>query len=176
MAETTGARICLLRGKMSQAEFATKIGIHKGLVGKYERDQSVPGGDILARMREALGADINWLLTGEGPSPDIVGVGPDGSTIAIEVKASARGGSGIDAILYGRVTEAVAAVYKEFGITLALHQIAAEAARIAAELAEIEFTEDERPGVIKGAMAQLRRQLREAAANPNGAEASTQKA
>ncbi|TAN61798.1 MAG: XRE family transcriptional regulator [Magnetospirillum sp.] len=176
MAETTGDRIRRVRGALSQIEFAGRMGADKNTVGRYERGERTPDGDFLVRIRTEFGADITWLLTGEGLGPDIVGVGPDGSAIAIDFKASARGGSGIDAILYGRVTEAVAAVYKEFGITLALHQIAAEAARIAAELAEIEFTEEERPGVIKGAMAQLRRQLREASAIPHGAEAGTQKA
>ena len=174
MAETTGDRIRRVRGALSQIEFAGRMGADKNTVGRYERGERTPDGDFLVRIRTEFGTDLTWLLTGEGPGPDIVGVGSDGSTIAIEVKAQARGG--IDPILYGRVTEAVAAVYKEFGITLALHQVAAEAARIAAELAEIEFTEEERPGVIKGAMAQLRRQLREVAANPHGPEASGQKA
>lgn len=66
MAESIGDRLRAVRGGMSQDEFAVKLGVHKETIGKYERDKVVPGGDVLARLHEAFGVNINWLLTGKG--------------------------------------------------------------------------------------------------------------
>ena len=155
MAETTGDRIRLLRSGLSQAEFASKLGVHKEMVGKYERCQNIPGGDILARMREVLGVDINWLLTGEGEMPP-----------GLSTPSPTNSPGGINPDLYGRVTEAVSTAYKECGYTATLRQIAAEAAKIAADLSGPDLTPEELPAAIKGAMGQLRRRLREALINP----------
>ena len=167
MAETTGERIRQLRGKMSQEEFASQLGVHEQTLGKYERDKIVPGGDVLARMYETLGADITWLLTGKGQ------MRPGGSEALAPAPTSSS--AAIDADLYGLVTEAVSAAYKECGYTAALRDIAAEAAKIAADLSE-DVSPEDRPAAIRGAIGQLRRRLREAIANPNSAAAGTQKA
>jgi len=42
------------------------LGVAKDTVGKYERGKIIPGGDVLARLRERFGVDLNWLLTGDG--------------------------------------------------------------------------------------------------------------
>jgi len=160
MAETIGARIRQIRARLSQADFSAKIGVHKDLLGKYERDQSTPGGETLSRMREVLGVDINWLLTGDGEMFPARGA-PDEPAL----KAAS---TPIDDDLYGRVTEAVSTAYRECGYTATLYQVAAEAARIAADLTEMGLSPEERSGAIKGAVAQLRRRLREAVADPAG--------
>jgi transcriptional regulator with XRE-family HTH domain len=66
MTETLGHRLRQLRGTISQDEFASRLGVHKETVGKYERDKILPGSDVLTTLRQEWRADINWLLTGEG--------------------------------------------------------------------------------------------------------------
>lgn len=166
MAESVGERLRMVRGGMSQDDFAVKLAVHKETIGKYERDKVIPGGDVLSRLHETFGVNINWLLTGKGDKGiDAIVKTEDGRQLAVEFKSYRID---IDPILYGRVTEAVAAVYKELGYAVVLHQVAAEAARIATELTGMEFTEEERPGVIKGAMAALRSRLRESLSHPDG--------
>ncbi|MDO8606171.1 MAG: hypothetical protein Q7R40_06525 [Phaeospirillum sp.] len=95
--------------------------------------------------------------------------------VGVSPPAPSSAAVAIDADLYGQVTEAVSAAYKECGYTITLRGIAAEAAKIAADLSE-DVPPEDRPAAIRGAIGQLRRRLREALANPHGAEASTQKA
>jgi len=164
MAETMSERIRALRGPQTQPEFALQLGVSKNTIGHYERGERRPEAEVLTRMREVLGVDINWLLTGEGEMrPGGAGAAPSSSS------------AGIDADLYGLVTEAVSSAYKECGYTAALRDIAAEAAKIAADLSE-DVSPEDRPAAIRGAIGQLRRRLREAIANPNSAAAGAQKA
>ena len=65
-AETIGGRIRHIRGELSQEDFATQIGVHKNAVGKYERDENIPGGDVLKRLYKVKAVNITWLLTGSG--------------------------------------------------------------------------------------------------------------
>jgi len=66
---TIGDRIKGVRGDLSREEFALKIGTDKSTVQRYEKEYNIPKGDILLRIHEEFGTDINWLLTGEGESP-----------------------------------------------------------------------------------------------------------
>ncbi|MBW1666750.1 MAG: helix-turn-helix domain-containing protein [Deltaproteobacteria bacterium] len=50
---------------MTQKKFASKIGVHVYTVQQYEAG-NIPKGDVLQRIHEAFGVNINWLLTGEG--------------------------------------------------------------------------------------------------------------
>ncbi|KMQ82735.1 phage repressor, partial [Lasius niger] len=63
---TIGSRLALARGRLSQAEFAQIIGIHKNSIGNYERGDREIGAGALATY-VTLGWNANWLLTGEGP-------------------------------------------------------------------------------------------------------------
>ena len=175
MAETIGDRIRRIRGDLSQVEFAARLRVDKNTVGRYERGERTPDGDFLVGVQLVFGASIDWLLTGKGDSqPDFVARRPDGSVLIIEAKSPMR--AEIDPDLYGRVTEAVSTAYKECGYSTPLHQIAAEAARIAADLSGPDVTIEERPGAIKGAVAQLRRRLREAIADPTSDAAGKRQA
>lgn len=63
-------RIKLVRGNLTQKEFASRIGIHEGTVQLYEGG-NIPKGDILKRIHTVFHVDINWLLAGEGePFPE----------------------------------------------------------------------------------------------------------
>ena len=60
-----GERIAKLRGKLTQAGFAQRIGVSRSSVEGWEAGKRLPDGSSLLRMREAFGADINVLLTGQ---------------------------------------------------------------------------------------------------------------
>lgn len=62
-----GDRIRQIRGEDFQAKFAENLGLHKNTVGKWERGESVPDANNLAKILEVY-PEINpaWLITGEG--------------------------------------------------------------------------------------------------------------
>lgn len=68
-----GARIAALRGAMKQSEFAERLGVNRQTVGRWEAGERLPDGSGLLRMREAFGADINVILTGQagGVAPSL---------------------------------------------------------------------------------------------------------
>jgi transcriptional regulator with XRE-family HTH domain len=57
-------RIRALRGHLSSADFAKKIGISSGALSSYELGKSVPSGKKLIHISEQLGVTIEWLLHG----------------------------------------------------------------------------------------------------------------
>lgn len=63
---TIGARIAEVRGRSSQAAFATKIGVHKNTVGRIERNEYVPDGEFLQALYREFGINPTWVLTGRG--------------------------------------------------------------------------------------------------------------
>jgi transcriptional regulator with XRE-family HTH domain len=60
-----GQRIAKLRGKLTQAGFAQRLGVSRKTVEGWEAGKVLPNGSSLLRMREAFGADINVLLDGK---------------------------------------------------------------------------------------------------------------
>ena len=68
-----GRRIATLRGKLTQAGFAQRLGVSRASVEGWEAGKRLPDGSSLLRMREAFGADINVILTGQagGLAPDL---------------------------------------------------------------------------------------------------------
>lgn len=61
-----GLRVADVRGELSQATFATRLGVHKNTVGATERGQTMPGGDFLQALHREFGISPTWVLTGEG--------------------------------------------------------------------------------------------------------------
>lgn len=59
-----GQRIGALRGKLTQAGFALRLGVSRKTVEVWEAGQGLPNGASLLRMHEAFGADIGFILTG----------------------------------------------------------------------------------------------------------------
>lgn len=49
----------------STLQFAKRIGEADTTIGNYERGKRVPDADFLARLREQLGVDLNWLVLGD---------------------------------------------------------------------------------------------------------------
>ncbi|QDL55325.1 helix-turn-helix domain-containing protein [Rhodoferax aquaticus] len=60
-----GQRIAALRGKLTQAGFAQRVGASRSSVEGWEAGKRLPDGSSLLRMHEAFGADITYLLTGK---------------------------------------------------------------------------------------------------------------
>jgi len=50
---------------LTQAAFSERIGVHIGVLKKYEQGLNIPGGEALAAIAKT-GVNMNWLLTGEG--------------------------------------------------------------------------------------------------------------
>jgi len=50
---------------LTQAAMADRLGMHIGVLKKYEQGLNVPGGEALAAIART-GVDMTWLLTGAG--------------------------------------------------------------------------------------------------------------
>lgn len=58
--------IIKIRGRLSQTEFAKRLGTQKGIVHSWESGKSMPGAHYLAAINRVFGVNVNWLLSGEG--------------------------------------------------------------------------------------------------------------
>ena len=65
--DTIGTRIRQWRLALglTQAELSTRLGVHIGVLKKYEQGINIPGGEVLATIAKT-GVNMTWLLTGEG--------------------------------------------------------------------------------------------------------------
>jgi transcriptional regulator with XRE-family HTH domain len=61
---TFGERITMVRKqlKLSQDDLAKKIGTSAPIVGRYEREEIKPSIDVAAKIADALGVSIDYLL------------------------------------------------------------------------------------------------------------------
>jgi len=61
-----GRRIRELRGfDMTQADFASRIGVTQGYLSALENGEKEPGAAVLLAIRQEFGKSVDWLLTGE---------------------------------------------------------------------------------------------------------------
>ena len=65
--DTLGSRIKYVRGKESQESFANSIGVSKGSLGGYERDENSPSADAVLKICSKANISAEWLLQGSGP-------------------------------------------------------------------------------------------------------------
>ena len=113
---------------LTQAQLAERLGVHIGVLKKYEQGLNVPGGEALAAIAKT-GVDMRWLLTGEGemlpkPAPDK----------AFEAIPYARRLEKIGLLLAGMTEQEAAAVLDEM---FARASSAAEAARLRRALTDL---------------------------------------
>jgi len=66
--DTLGARIALVRGHMTQEEFAKRLGIGRATLVRYEKNENDTPSSILQVLIKEFGADPQWLLLGVGES------------------------------------------------------------------------------------------------------------
>ncbi len=153
------SRLARLVGGDEPFVWAKQVGIPSSTFDRIWNGGSVPKAETLLRIARHCGVSIDWLLTGEGQMRP-------GVQAHNQVPMAA-----IDPLLYGRALEQVKAAYEEFGITAALHQIGAKAAEIAGDLSGDDFpTWEEKLTALKGSVAQLRRQLKQQAAESDQAK------
>lgn len=67
MEQSIGLRVIEVRGALSQAAFATTIGVHKNTVGRIERCEYTPDGEFLQALYREFGVSPTWVLTGVEP-------------------------------------------------------------------------------------------------------------
>jgi len=63
---TFGDRIRLIRGNLSQDEFANMLGSSRNVVSRWECENIIPKGSIILRIFEVFNVNINWLLSDKG--------------------------------------------------------------------------------------------------------------
>lgn len=71
---TIGDRIAEIRDGETEASFASKHGVHKNTLRRYEANDRDPDKDFLLSLTRT-GYNANWILTGKGPKwlpPDLV--------------------------------------------------------------------------------------------------------
>jgi transcriptional regulator with XRE-family HTH domain len=152
---------------LSQGEMSAKVCVKPRAYQGYETGERLPQAESLEALGR-MGFNIYWLLTGEGA------MCPGGE--AAPTPAPTSSSAPVDAELVGRVLEAISAVYKELGWGKSLHQLGAEAVQIAADIAADGLSDPDKPAAVKAAAAMLRRQLRQAVADPASAAATKSQA
>lgn len=71
---TMAQRLRAIRGTLTQAEFAHRLGIHKNTLGRYERGESEPDTQIARQLCTLFGVQPHWLLFGSDMEPPDAGV------------------------------------------------------------------------------------------------------
>ena len=73
---TFGTRILELRKaqKLSQTELGKKVGVHKNVLGKYERDEVKPSIDVAMKIADFFDVSLDYLTgkVSQEVDPDIV--------------------------------------------------------------------------------------------------------
>lgn len=70
--DSVGQRIAYVRAALglSQEAFGKRLGLSRGAVGNWERDQGIKTENLSAISR-AFGAPMDWLANGRGAAPDL---------------------------------------------------------------------------------------------------------
>jgi len=64
-----GQRLRALRGDMTQAQFAKRVGVSQGYLSHLERGEKEIGPEILLRISQLCDRSMEWILTGSERSP-----------------------------------------------------------------------------------------------------------
>ena len=67
--EAVGQRLRTLRGDMTQAQFAKRIGASQGYLSHLERGEKEIGPEILLRISQICDRSMEWILTGSERGP-----------------------------------------------------------------------------------------------------------
>jgi len=66
-ASTISERIVQIRDRLTQAEFAERVGINANTLRAYEKGRTQPSAETLSAICVKFNVSAHWLLTGEGP-------------------------------------------------------------------------------------------------------------
>jgi len=61
-----GKRLKVVRGNMTQADFAELLSVHPNTVARYERDERTPDAEYVERIYKRFNISPRWLLSGIG--------------------------------------------------------------------------------------------------------------
>lgn len=78
---------------LSQEAFSRQIGISKGSLGFYERNENLPNVDVILKICSKAGVGLEWLLTGEGPMRPEAACPPDEAPEREQVEPSCPEGA-----------------------------------------------------------------------------------
>lgn len=59
-------RLKLVRGTLTQAEFAAQMGVPTNTIGRYERGEFKPDSSFLQKLGSKFGVSLDWLVFGLG--------------------------------------------------------------------------------------------------------------
>jgi len=71
--ETLGDRLKILRGNISQATLADRLGIPQTTWSNYEKNKNKPDFALIDQLCIEFKVGADWLLFGRGPEPQEVG-------------------------------------------------------------------------------------------------------
>lgn len=73
-----GDRLKLLRKKkgLTQKDLSGALGVSQGHISALEKNDKLPGSEILVSLKQCFGIDLNWILMGEGEEPIVGRVAP----------------------------------------------------------------------------------------------------
>jgi transcriptional regulator with XRE-family HTH domain len=59
-----GSRLSTIRKerKIAQVNLAEQIGVHPNVLGRYEREEATPSVDMAAKLADALGVSLDYLV------------------------------------------------------------------------------------------------------------------
>lgn len=62
ISDTFAKRLLEVRGDMSQAEFAQRLGVSRGSIGLYEQGKRLPDIEVLRNIAEQFNVSCDWLV------------------------------------------------------------------------------------------------------------------
>lgn len=75
---TLGDRLRIVRGSITQAEFARRFAVSNRTLGLYERNVTAPDAKFLGKIASDLDVDLNWLVLGRGEMRQTESAAPSG--------------------------------------------------------------------------------------------------
>lgn len=133
-------------------ELARRSGISRRTLENYFKGRE-PQASQLASIAKAAGVTLDWLITGVEPPRQA----PQEGRITI---------GALDIELMGRVTDAIARLYKDMGASLAPVDLGRMAGERYSEIAAATSDPDEQRAMIKLVVQQLKRDIQAATTEP----------
>jgi transcriptional regulator with XRE-family HTH domain len=151
-----------MKGRLTQEELAKATGASLSGVKKWLSGASDPGWSGIVAAAQVCGISLDWLATGKGQMrPGGAAAASTAPTATAETFAPAT-----DARLMGRLTEKILLIYKEMGVSIAIHQATERAAKEHDRIVATVTDPDDRLTEVGEVTAALRQELRAAAADP----------
>lgn len=135
-------------------ELSRLTGIPRGTLERYMTGREPRAAQLLAIARSA-NVSLDWLITGEG-----------GRRPWVDAAIASTYDRRLDRELFARVTDAIAKLYKTEGVHLPDVDLGRLSADKYQEIIDSGVLPEDYPAALAMAVANLRKQLRTAAANP----------